>query len=133
MNVYQYIAEANPEGAYEICKKYGFFQIADSQEMGDCLERIVAQEGEGALTEVMALHPDKEVLFELFDKKKEEPKKLVGEVGDAERRIMRRMSMNARNNMMNANGAQNLPNQTNTYILVAALIVSVAIISMKKQ
>ena len=77
MNVYYYIAESNPDAAFEICKKYGFFQLNSVPEMADCLETIVGSQGEDAFKEVMDLHPDKDVILELYDKKKgsdDEPK-----------------------------------------------------------
>ena len=70
MNVYHYIAENNPDAAFEVCKKYGYFQINSIDELANCLQNIVAQDGEGSFKEVMDLHPDKDVLIELFDKKK---------------------------------------------------------------
>lgn len=123
MRVYTYIVECNPHEAYEVCKKYGFFNIESKEQMADCLEIIVAQEGEGAFKDVMELHPDKEVLVELFTKKEEPAPVKVEEPKQV-----------SADGMMNANGVapSNLVNQTNTYILVAALIISVAIISMKK-
>jgi hypothetical protein len=124
MRVYTYIVESNPNQAYEVCKKYGFFNIENEEQMADCLETIVAQEGESAFKEVMELHPDKDVLVELFTKK-EEP---------APVKVEEPKQVSADGSNMNATGTQpsHLVNQTNTYILVAALIISVAIISMKK-
>jgi hypothetical protein len=73
MNVYHYIAQNNPDAANDICKKFGYFQINSIDELANCLQNIVAQDGESALKDVMSLHPDKDVLIELFDKKKDEP------------------------------------------------------------
>ena len=124
MLVYAYIVESNPDAAYEVCKKYGFFQIADKGEMEQCLQRIVAQEGVDGFKDVMELHPDKDVLIELFGKK-EEPK--VETPQPPTQLPPQQMQM------VGANGVttSGLVNQTNTYILVGALIVAVAIISMK--
>ena len=123
MNVYNYIAENNPDASFEICKKYGFFQFSSAQEVADCLEQIVGNEGEDAFKEVMDLHPDKAVILELYDKKKDEP--IVEFV-----KPLQRNGMGFRR-MQNATGGS-IVNQTNTYILVGALIVSLAIISIKK-
>jgi hypothetical protein len=128
MNVYTYIVECNPNEAYEICKKYGFFNIESKEEMAKCLETIIANEGEGAFKEMMELHPDKEVIVELFTEKKNElappPAPVMVE---APKQVSADGSLT-----LNATGPNGLVNQTNTYILVAALIISVAIISMKK-
>ena len=127
MKVYTYIVECNPDEAYEICKKYGFFNIESKEEMADCLETIVGKEGEDAFKEVMDLHPDKEVIVELFSKKKDEP---TPQPAPAPVMVEAPKQVSA-DGSLNATGS-GLVNQTNTYILVAALIISVAIISMKK-
>ncbi len=129
MNVYTYIVECNPNEAYEICKKYGFFNIQSTEEMAKCLETIIANEGEDAVKVMMGLHPDKEVIVELFSQKKsDEPQPVSAPVlVEAPKQVSADGSVT-----LNATGPNGLVNQTNTYILVAALIISVAIISMKK-
>ena len=127
MNVYTYIVECNPNEAYEICKKYGFFNIQSTEEMAKCLETIIANEGEDAFKEMMELHPDKEVIVELFSQKKnDEPQPVAAPV------LVEAPKQVSADGSVNATGQNGLVNQTNTYILVAALIISVAIISMKK-
>lgn len=122
MRVYTYIVECSPNEAYEVCKKYGFFNIESKEEMADCLEMIVAKGGESAFNDVMSLHPDKEVLIELYTPKKEEAPAPV--------KVEEPKQVSA---VVSADGSvSGLANQTNTYILVAALIISFAIISMKK-
>ncbi len=130
MNVYQNIAQSNPDAAYEVCKNYGYFDIVNLDELSYCLQTIVAQQGEEGLKDVMSLHPDKDVLLELFGKKKDD--ELV-EV------VVKDCSCNketaATSPILNATGSgttTNLVNQTNLYILAGAIIVSFAIISMKK-
>jgi hypothetical protein len=134
MSVYKYIAENNPNSAYEVCKKYGFFQISDEQHMADCLEEIVAKGGEESITDVMDLHPDKEVILELFQKKNDDLDKphTKQECGCKNSSFQNRKRL-AR--FANANaGQKNIANQTNTYILIGALVISIAIISaIKKQ
>jgi len=71
MNVYQYIAYSNPDAANELCNKHGYYQIQSYEELADCLQSIVARKGESAFKEVMELHPEKEVVLELFEKKVE--------------------------------------------------------------
>ena len=96
--------------------------------MAKCLETIIANEGEGAFKEMMDLHPDKEVIVELFTEKKSEPTPQPAPVMvEAPKQVSADGSIT-----LNATGPNGLVNQTNTYILVAALIISVAIISMKK-
>lgn len=132
MNVYHYIAESNPDAANEVCKKYGYFQINSIDELGQCLQNVVAQEGEKGLKDVMSLHPDKEVLIELFDKKKDETTPIPAVVAQP-------MVANADgcgcSNKSSADGTtpSSLVNQTNMYILFGAVIVSIAILSYNKS
>ena len=133
MTVYKYIAQSNPEKASEICKKYGFFQAADTSKMADAMEIIVAQGGEDSFKEVMELHPDKDAILELFEKKNLDKPHTVGECGDTNSAFQnRRRLANAAGRRRNAAGP-NITNQTNTYILIGALVVSLAIISSIKK
>jgi hypothetical protein len=131
MNVYQYIAYSNTDAANELCKKHGYYQIQSYDELADCLQSIVAIKGESALKEIMELHPEKEVVIELFMK---EPEPLTPPIQIMEQKRERDCSC-----MLNADGVQNQNNQvagmasqTNLMILVAAIIVSISVISMKK-
>jgi hypothetical protein len=130
MNVYHYIAENNPDAANEICKKYGYFQINSIDELANCLQNIVAQDGESGLKDVMSLHPDKDVLIELFDKKKDDtPTPIV---------LQQPVTMaHADGCSCNKNADGTIPtaivNQTNMYILFGAVIVSIAILSYNKS
>ena len=139
MNVYDYIANVNPDAANSVCKKYGYYQIENLEELSWCLRQIVADNGEESLKKIMELHPEKEVILELFEVKPEPKKEEV-----SSKPIM----MNADGNqgcgcgcgcnkcMRNADGSSSastgLASQTNMIILVAAMIVSISIISMKK-
>jgi hypothetical protein len=138
MNVYLYIAENNPDEAYEICKKYGYFNINSMEELADALKSIVAEQGQDSLEEILNIHPEKEVILEIFDKKKEIDTKPIEDViqlmFDKNKPIEKDCGC-----MKSADATPSTPsapspvvNQTNTYILVGALIVSIAILSMKK-
>ena len=139
MNVYQYIAENNPDAAYEICKKYGYFDVQSIDDLSNSLQVIVAEHGQDSLQEILDIHPEKEVILELFNKKKveEQPdieslvKKIVQQ--DKESEMKRDCScMKNAEGSANENTPSSIVNQTNTYIIVGALIVSIAILSMKK-
>jgi hypothetical protein len=133
MPVYFYIAQVSPEKASEICKKYGFFQASDTAKLADVLEMIVAQGGEESFKEVMELHPDKEAILELFEKKSLEQPNKVGDCGckNSSFKNRRRLANAGGRRLTNANG--NIATQTNTYILIGALVVSIAIISSIKK
>jgi hypothetical protein len=135
MNVYQYIANVNPDAANNVCKKYGYYQIANTDELAWCLRQIVADNGEEGLKKIMELHPEKEVIIELFEVKPEPKKEEI-----SSKPIIMNADGNNKDcgcgcNMKNADGAatqSGVASQTNMIILVAAMIVSISIISMKK-
>ena len=115
MDVYSYIAELNPMGANEICVKNGLDESNKTETIANYLESIVAQNGEVSLKEIMNLHPDKDVILECFQLPKIEEKIVEVQVPK----------------VMNADGQSTLANNTSTYILMGAIIISFAIISLK--
>lgn len=114
MSVYQYIAETNPEVAYDVCARNGFTEIFSVEELSDTLQSIAAS-GESGLKQVLLIHPDKEVIIELFEKKSEPLQ---------QQQVVQR-------NFLNASGSSKIVTQTNAFILVGAIIVSLAIVSVK--
>jgi hypothetical protein len=144
MNLYLYIAENNPDASYEVCKKYGYFNIQSIEELASSLQSIVAENGQDSLQEILDIHPDKDVILEIFEKKKveEQPnvEELVTKILKRDRQMERERLRDRDCSCMKSadattstdNSTSSVVNQTNTYILVGALIVSIAIISMKK-
>ena len=49
MSVYLYIAQSNPDNAYQICQNHGFYDVQSIDELAQGLETIVAQNGEESL------------------------------------------------------------------------------------
>jgi hypothetical protein len=114
------------------------------KELADSLKSIVAEQGQGSLEEILNIHPEKEVILEIFDKKKvveEKPlEDIIQKIFDKNKPVEKDCGC-----MKSADASPSKPfpkleekpsavvNQTNTYILVGALIVSIAILSMKKQ
>ncbi len=135
MNVYQYISQNSPDESYAICQKYGYFEIANLEEMSDTLAQIVASQGESAFKEILTLHPDKEVILEVYSPKPySRPLQFTGDENlpsnvSLERNPLAQKYFNAEGETQ---GGNKLVNQTNLYILVGAMIVSLAIISIKK-
>jgi len=125
MNVYHYIAESDPIKANELCKKYGYYQNQYIEDIPICLQQIVAEHGEPAFKEILALHPDKDVILEVFQTKEQpqqEPTMLQQPKQDC-------------SCMMNADGTTNalsITSNTNTMILLAAIVISISIIAIKK-
>lgn len=119
MSVYRYIAEMNPDAAYEVCQRNGFGDIYSNQELSDTLQVIAAQ-GEGGLKEVLSAHPDKEVLIEIYIKD--------NNANYAQPQVQSVLQTQPKN-FLNATGTNKLVSQTNAFILIGAIIVSLAIVS----
>jgi hypothetical protein len=66
MNVYEYVAESNPQGAERIMNSFNYDAIS-CPDMG--LSQLVDKVGEPALQKVMENHPDKDIILEMFSKK----------------------------------------------------------------
>jgi hypothetical protein len=66
MSVYKYIAELNSNEANNLCVQQGLPDAYDSDELANNLLVIVAQNGESALKNIMELHPDKDLILEMF-------------------------------------------------------------------
>lgn len=127
MTVYQYIAQNNPDMAYEVCKRYHYYDIRSLDELAACLQKIVADSQEAGLADVMSLHPDKDTLLELFSKKKDD----IVEVVVKEKEDC---SCSANKNFLNADASNqstssSLTNNTNLYILGGAILVAFAIMA----
>lgn len=132
MNVYRYIAESNSDAAYMLCQSKGINEIYSIDDLESSLELLVAQ-GEEYAMKVFNLHPDKDMLIEAFGKKEEPPieikKQEVIVVDEKPTNCSCKLNATGDDTQQQKNS---IVTQTNTYILLGALIVSMAIISIKK-
>ena len=140
MNVYEYVAESNPQVAERILNSFNYDAI-DAPDMG--LSQLVDLVGKPALKKVMENHPDKDIILEIFSKgndKKEE--KICG--CDNCKNISRN---NEHLQYLNATGVgafadeklsasttntHLLANQTNVILVVSALFIATALILKNK-
>ena len=130
MTIYEYIAANNPVQSERIIRRFGYESLQGSH-IGDNLREVVAQEGEEAFRAVLDLHPDRDVLVEVYAPKEEKESR-----GCTKGKCSCR-----KNDYMNADGANNMAKettaaqvsaaQTNTFLMAAALILAVAIIVKK--
>lgn len=144
MNVYEYVAESNPQGAEQIMNSFNYDAI-DSPDMG--LSQLVDKVGESALIKVMENHPDKDIILEIFSKKDDSSK---GTCGCDSCRNKNRHD-NEHLNYLNATGGSAvapapapandsnsmanthlLANQTNVILVVSALFIATALILKNK-
>jgi hypothetical protein len=65
MNLYEYIAKTNPSGSKKVIQEFGY-RVVDGRRMGDNLRMLVAEQGEPALRAIAQLHPDKDLILEVF-------------------------------------------------------------------
>lgn len=138
MNAYQYIAYSNPDAANDICKKYGYYQVSSIEELAATLQRIVAVEGESSLKDIFDLHPDREIILELYQpspslSQAQQPV-VIQQPAPCATCTSNQQMLNATGGVGAVAAAQSggLASQTNMIIVVSALLVSFAIMNMKK-
>jgi hypothetical protein len=141
MSDYNDIAKRNPKGAISVISSFGY-EILDRSNLGQSLNELVANEGEPALIKVMEIHPDKDIILELFGNKNqnsnfENPKQQCG-CGYCNNKNTRQEQF------MNASGSESvvastqsnssketsttLAHQTNAILIVATLFIATALI-----
>lgn len=65
MDIYEYVAQNSPLECEALCNKYGYHVKADStQDLGICLQQLVAEQGEPALDDMLDLHPDRDIILD---------------------------------------------------------------------
>ena len=143
MNIYTYVANSNPSMAKAICHKYGYkiSGVQSKDDLGVCLEQLVAKEGEVALVDIVNNHPDKDLIIEITDKQKPVVKESsIGFYGQEQYQMREQKRQYA--DFMNFMGEENkvketqsvsnnIMAQTNTFLLASAFLLGVAIISRK--
>ena len=137
MDVFDYIAVSNPVSAKTVIESRGYRCIR--KDMAQNLRDLVNMEGEGAMLDVLSVHPDKEVLLDHFSKegaKQKSNKKGCQCGGDRQSSLDALLFLNAAGN---ANAAQSQKQNSNGYgnmmgmaIIACSLMLSVAILAQKK-
>ena len=131
MNFYEYIAKANPVGAKSVIQQFGY-RVVDGRRMGDNLRMLVAQEGEPALRAIAELHPDKELLLDVFAPKdgdcgcKNKSESFMGADGLLSSAVLNNNQQQAQSD------STKLAMQTNTMLIAATIIIAAAIIVSKR-
>ena len=141
MNVYEYVAESNPQGAERIMNSFNYDAI-DAPDMG--LSQLVDKVGEPALQKVMENHPDKDIILEMFSKKDNSN----GESCGCDSCQNKNRNNGEHLNYLNATGngvvapapatpandsnTHLLANQTNVILVVSALFIATALILKNK-
>lgn len=71
VNLYSYMAAANPYFVKSLAYKYGYEYDKD-QPLSTVLQQLVSYEGEPVLMEIIENNPDKELFMEYFEKRHQE-------------------------------------------------------------
>ena len=136
MSVYKYIAELNPSQANDLCLQQGLPDASNTDELANNLVAIVAQNGELALKKIMELHPDKDLILEMFkcssceSKQKTQPPTFIDSgITEVQSPLMQRQLQQVE--YVNASGT-NIATSTNTLVLVSSVIVALAILASIK-
>jgi len=143
MNIYTYVANSNPSMAKAICHKYGYkiSGVQSKDDLGVCLEQLVAKEGEIALVDIVNNHPDKDLIIEITERNKPTPQEnSLSYSGNQNYQIRENNRQYA--DFMNFMGEEikskethsvsnTIASQTNTFLLASAFLLGVAIISRK--
>lgn len=130
VNIFTYMAAANPYFAKSLAHKYGY-EFDRDQRLDTVLQQLVSYEGEPVLMEMVENHPDKELFMEYFEKKYAKELK-----GEKEKSASGEMAA-----YMNFTGqlaavqqtAENrkLTSETSLMVLAGAVLIAFAIISKK--
>jgi len=141
MNIYYYIALSNPDACFNFCNTYGYVNapINSIEELATCCQEVVAAEGEDAFRDLLKLHPDKGVIIESFSGKSV----MLGYDGNMSAPMpyqppyKKDCDCNCDKKNINADGGNTnvssgaTSQQTGLFIVAAALLLSVAIITRK--
>lgn len=127
MDVYNYIAQTNPNKATDIINSFGY-KVVDRKNMGGNLKSLVANEGEPALKMVLENHPDKDVILELYNPISQGKHYSCGCDGCKEKRMVEKF--------LNASGtekseAKKVDRDFSLVFLAGVLVLSFAILSKK--
>ena len=123
MTIYEYIARNNPSGAKRVIESFGYV-VTQPKKMGDNLRMLVAQEGEPALKAVVDLHPDKDLIMEVYGNQcgcKSGKESFLGADGILQGAVLS-------NNQQQTDSNNKMAMQTNTLIIALSLLVVAGLI-----
>jgi hypothetical protein len=133
MDLFTYVASSNPYQAKAILHKYGYsiVDVKNENDLGVCLKKLVAYEGEKALNDILDSHPDKGVILEKFcTDKKSESKNCDG--GSCNCQSCRMKELQYMNFSGNQEGNNNRSiKEVGIFVISAALLLAAAIIVKK--
>lgn len=129
VNIYTYMAAANPYFAKSLAHKYGY-EFDKDQRLDTVLQQLVSYEGEPALMEIVENHPDKELFMEYFEKKYADQLKGVKKEGTGELAAYMNFTGQLAAVQQTAENRK-LTNETSLMVLAGAILIAFAIITKK--
>ena len=137
MDLYTYVASSNPYQAKAILHKYGYSvrDVKDSTDLGVCLKKLVAYEGEDAFNDILKSHPDVGVILEKNESDKKAPTETYRNFDGCNGSCS--CCRNKDKNFTNFNGTNQDSGSSKTvkdvgiYIIAASLLLAAAIIVKK--
>ena len=128
VNIYSYIAAANPYFVKSLAHKFGY-EFDKDHPLPSVLEQLVSYEGEPVLSEIINNHPDKDLFMEYFNKNnpknKDDDKKTNFDFGTY---------LNFSGQIEAAKQSvenKQITSQTNMMVLAGAVLIAFAIITTK--
>jgi hypothetical protein len=131
VNLYSYMAAANPYFVKSLAFKYGYTFDKD-QSLASVLQQLVSYEGEPVLMEIIENNPDKDLFMEYFDKKfknREDEKKSVQPTSELAT-YMNFTGQLAAVQQLQEN--KKVTTETSLMVLAGAVLIAFAIITTKK-
>jgi hypothetical protein len=136
MNIYQYTAINNPNGAREIVESYGI--RADKKGLSQQLASVVARNGQDALNKVAMIHPDLGLFQQQIDMFKEKIKKEHEDKSsnsnsnfwNMDGQMIKQEISDLKNNVSNANGNEK-GGDHKLLIIGGILVIGLAIVFKK--
>lgn len=127
VDIYQYIAYDDPYVAKSICNKFGVdtSRAQTEEDMAEALRQLVAQQGMEALSAIVDVHPDKDIILEMSG-----PKTTSKDCGCKDKKSSTSI---ADSYVQQAQSSGFSLQQGNTFIIAAALILAVAVIASSKS
>ncbi len=130
MDIYTYIAASNPYQAKSILHKYGYSaqNVRTESDLGQCLKKLVAYEGEDAMNDVLDSHPDKGIIIEKYHSENKSKELNFSGGCDCGCKGNRETVYH---NFSGVEGMSKSAKETSVFILAAALLLAAAIIVKK--
>lgn len=129
VNLYNYMAAANPYFVKSLAYKYGYEYDKD-QPLSSVLQQLVSYEGEPVLMEIIENNPDKDLFMEYFEKKHAQ----AGEIEKKQSMTPELAYMNFTGQLaavQNVAESRKVTQETSLMLLAGAVLIAFAIITKK--